>query len=193
MLILTSQFVDSGQRLEGIACSHHMHRASFVICAVLFGCIVAGCGGSSGAPSPPTGPVQPPNSPPPTNPSPSPPTSIDNITLAIVSASPDPGSGLARASAQHFTARLRYDAAGSTATPVFVVAHLTQWNGGVIVDNPGDFHFSTPVRSGEIETTIDRRTLESLGVLWIGWQFVLQRPDGTLFAGASFTSTFPIQ
>jgi hypothetical protein len=126
-------------------------------------------------------------------PSPPAPTRIGNIVLELVSSAPAAGSTLPRGTAQRFTARLRYDAADSSAGPLFLVGHLTQWNGPTMADNPPDFHFMTPGRSGETEATIDRTLIGTPGVVWINWTLAMQNADGTTFAGATFTTTHTIQ
>ena len=152
------------------------------VTVLVLACLAAGCGSSTPGPSPVANVV----------PTPPAPSRAGNILLEIVSSSPAAGAALPRGTMQRFTARLRYDAADSAASPLFLVGHLMQWNGAVSADNPGDFHFPTPGRSGETEAEIERTLIGSPGAVWITWTLAMRNPDGTTFPGASFTTTFVI-
>lgn len=171
--------------------SHRQHLLAFwrtwsrVLLTWIAVLVLAGCGGSSpteNRPLPPTGPPPVP-----------PPTSSGNITLTLLSGSPMPDTAVQRGLRTRLVTRLRYDAADSTARPLFLVAHLTQFEGANLRDDPSDFHFPTPDRSGEVEAVIERDIIATPGTLRIAWTLAMVRPDGTSFAGASFTTSYPIQ
>lgn len=118
---------------------------------------------------------------------------VGNILLEPVSVSPAPGTALPRGTTQRFTATLRYDIADSAATPIFLVAALQQWNGGTLADRPNDMHFPTPGSAGQTDATIERTLITSPGAVWITWTLAMRNADGSTFAGASFTTAYPIQ
>ncbi len=139
------------------------------------------CSGSPASPGPTPAPPAPP-----------PPTSVGDISLQLISVDPPEGASVPRASAQRFVARLRYSAGTAAAAPLFLVAQLRQFQGAVAVDSPEDFHFPTPDRSGQVEAVIDRTIIGAAGTLRIHWVLAMVNADRSTFAGASFTTSFPI-
>jgi hypothetical protein len=117
---------------------------------------------------------------------------MGDITLQLISVNPPAGASVPRASALRFVARLRYSAGTSPAAPLFLVAQLQQFQGALVVDSPGDFHFATPGRTGDVEAVIDRTTIGAAGTLRIAWVLAMMNADGSTFTGASFTTTFAI-
>ena len=115
------------------------------------------------------------------------PTRVGNIVLEVVSASPMAGASLARGRRQRFVTTLRYDAADSAASPLFLVGQLTQYAGGTVADKPDDFHFETPARSGTVEAVIERDVIDGAGEVRITWILAMLNPDRTTFGGATIT------
>lgn len=150
-------------------------RSAAILAAWAWGSLLAGCGGGGGSsPSGPPAPV------------------IRPASLTLVSVMPADGTSVRRGEPQRFVARFRWESASdSTTPPLFLVGHLQQLSNGTVIDNPDDFHFTTPTLAGEIEVTVERVLLPNADRVTLGWVLASVTATGGTLAVPGPVLSFP--
>ncbi|MEO8504579.1 MAG: hypothetical protein ABI609_11825 [Acidobacteriota bacterium] len=130
--------------------------------ALALSLVLVGCGGGSS----PTAPLPPPIADP------------SLPSLVVTSSQPAVGATLRAGSTQRFVVSLHFSAGQSTSQPEFLVGHLKQLRRGVVIDDPGDFHFFVSGREGDTEATIERDLLANADTCRIAWVMAVRDANG---------------